>query len=132
MAGPVETWLERAGERERDAHVLREQGRLLGAVYMAGYAVECSLKALVQLQGGKFPTHGPGGHNLRNLSEAAGFKRADLPTLRRQFLDGWCTDLRYSTCFPEGVDGESLYEGARELVFKVKTMIKYSRRRRWR
>ena len=34
---------------------------------MAGYAIECSLKALLQKQGIPFPQSGREGHNLKGL-----------------------------------------------------------------
>ena len=43
-----EEWVEVAKERSRDARILSDGSRSLGAVYMAGYSVECYLKAYLQ------------------------------------------------------------------------------------
>ena len=73
----VDNFLEVARERGVDASTLRREKRLLAATYMAGYAVECGLKALLQRMGKRFPRSGSEGHHLRGLWEAAGLKLAD-------------------------------------------------------
>ena len=48
---------ELADEHVKDAEVLLNAGRFAGAYYIAGYAVECALKAVIaaKTQGGDFP-----------------------------------------------------------------------------
>lgn len=41
-------------ERKKDAEVLYNQKRWAGSMYVAGYAIECSLKALICHQEGKY------------------------------------------------------------------------------
>ena len=48
LAGPqTERFLRVAGEHLDDARVLRDHARFGGAVYLSGYTIECSLKALI-------------------------------------------------------------------------------------
>ena len=90
----AQSWLDVAHERGKDAHKLRETDRALAAIYMAGYLVECTLKAFLHREGKRYPTSGREGHNLQGLWEAAGFKLNDLQGTRRLFLETWDTGLR--------------------------------------
>lgn len=87
-----------------DADRLFQQGRLDNAAYLAGYGVECSLKAVVELGGGMLPKML--GHHLVALQGAA-LELANLlsPGIRRyrvgdepdvRFLaQNWVPSLRY-------------------------------------
>ena len=104
----------RAAERRLDdARFLAKSGeveRMTGAVYLAGYAVECGLKALLlsrtpaARQAGLMndsggPFRGKRGHDVRALRircEAAG---TPLPAAERDRLlelHRWDTDMRYN------------------------------------
>ena len=69
-----------ADTRIRDAVALIEVRRYAGAYYLAGYAVECGLKACVakQTQRYEFPDRGLANktytHNVKTLVEAAGLE----------------------------------------------------------
>ncbi len=97
-----------AKQRYDDAQLLLEAGRTTGAVYLAGYTVECFLKALLlasvsrQLRQrllGEFC--GAGGHDIERLG--ALYRRhvgADIPrdvTRHLSRVATWSTDLRYAT-----------------------------------
>jgi hypothetical protein len=56
--------LEASRHRRKDAEFLQQSARWNGAIYLAGYAIECSLKALVCY-----------GEHKNNLKETALFKR---------------------------------------------------------
>jgi len=112
----VDNFLEVARERGVDASTLRHEKRLLAAIYMAGYAVECGLKALLQRMGKRFPRSGSEGHHLRGLWEAAGLKLDDVRGYRRLFMDFWTTNLRYEHSLPDGTDFEARYDAGGELV----------------
>ena len=65
--------------RRREADILLDAGKTVGAVYLAGYAVECGLKALILAH---HPEH-------RQPGVIAGFRGAqahDYVWLRRQLL----------------------------------------------
>ena len=113
-----------------DASTLRREQRLLAAIYMAGYAVECGLKALLQRRGKRFPRSGAEGHHLRGLWEATGLKLDDVRGYRRLFMDFWTTDLRYEHSLPDGTDFESLYQGSVELVGYIQKRIRESKDKR--
>lgn len=102
-----------AGKHLTDAQVLAGSSRTDGSVYLCGYVVECSLKALWIFQTG-VPTHRPpqwrglGGHSLKGLHDwvatmgsMAGSRVARyigpafeaLPTTVT--LATWAPDLRY-------------------------------------
>ena len=114
-----------------DASTLKHQGRLLAAVYMAGYAVECKLKALLQSRGKRFPTRGQEGHHLRGLWEAAGLKLDDLRGNRRLFLDFWTTDLRYEQALSDSTDFDALYLGSVELAGYVQKRMRQGKSKRY-
>ncbi|WP_164929235.1 hypothetical protein [Gloeobacter violaceus] len=101
--------------RLEDAEVLHENGRCIGAMYIGGYAVECSLKALIchqervlNLKDTQTYKKILQGYDLHNLSLLLGA----IPSLQRainldktgQYKRAWKTvtsvwlsgDLRYS------------------------------------
>ena len=131
VANMLDSFLEAARERGMDASTLRREKRLLAAIYMAGYAVECGLKALLQRMGKRFPRSGSEGHHLRGLWEAAGLKLDDVRGYRRLFMDFWTTDLRYEHSLPDGTDFESLYQGSVELVGYIQKRVRDSKDKRF-
>jgi len=72
-------WIKVARERAADAEMFKQPLNSVGAVYMAGYAIECSLKAYLQREGKPFPTSDSEGHNLKGLWKASCFRFCDLP-----------------------------------------------------
>ncbi|MFJ6139338.1 HEPN domain-containing protein [Kitasatospora sp. NPDC092286] len=116
-----------ARARQRESKLLRDHGLMCGAVYLAGYVVECKLKALLQKSGKSFPRSGAEGHNLRGLWDAAGLRSRDLSGHKREFLDLWTTSLRYDAALPEGSSAEDLLHGAQELASMVTLRIRYAR-----
>jgi len=112
-------------ERRRDAAKLRDGARHLAAIYILGYAVECGLKAFLELESRRVPRGGSAGHDLLGLWEAAGFKRLDVSGYRRLFLDEWSVALRYREALPSNADAAALYRGGCELASFVQK--KYNR-----
>jgi hypothetical protein len=108
-----------ARARAREAHHLAAGGHMAGALYLAGYVVECKLKTLLQKMGKPFPAAGPAGHDLIGLWEAAGLRHQDMKGFRRAFLDYWNTSLRYSAVVTSEHDPEDLLRGAYELAAYV-------------
>jgi HEPN domain-containing protein len=99
----------RAGkQRYDDAQLLLEAGRTTGAVYMAGYTVECFLKALVlasvpagQRSGLLREFRGSRAHNVEWLGalyrQRVGTVIPRSVTRHLSRLASWSTDLRYVT-----------------------------------
>jgi HEPN domain-containing protein len=122
MAEPRDTDARRfyraARERWDDAEFLRDSGRTTAAVYMAGYSVECALKALVI-------SHAPKSKRKDVLATFRGKIAHDLDWLRRRYaeyggarpplsvagdfriVDKWDTDLRYE---PRTIPGKEADE----------------------
>jgi hypothetical protein len=124
----AEGWRELAQERARDAEAL-EDGRpdTAGPVYMAGYAIECSLKAYLHERGIAFPTSGREGHNLRGLWEAAGFRLKDLKDVQgamTYYIEHWSTDLRYAKSTGSSLSTDMLMDGARQLSTWIQNRMK--------
>src|SRR5262249_15111740 len=121
-------------ERAVDARILYDQSRIVAAVYLAGYAVECSLKAYLQRVGGRFPTSGQAGHDLRALWRACGFRLAalgDSPGNRTYFVERWNSGLRYSDTLDTVLDAGVLVEGAAQLVGWIQVQLnRWQRRQR--
>lgn len=97
-----------AWQRYEDADALLAAGRYTGAVYLAGYAVECMFKALILSRLGAKDRaimmesfRGVRGHNLESLKDR--FERvAGIPlpgNIARKFsqVNNWSTDIRYQT-----------------------------------
>ncbi|MFO1429970.1 MAG: HEPN domain-containing protein [Candidatus Competibacteraceae bacterium] len=126
-------WIKIASERAADARALLEQRpRSIGTIYLAGYAVECTLKAYLQKYGIPVPTSGRGGHDLRNLWYQAGFRLADLGDsagAKSFFVTLWSTDLRYASRIESNCTHEALVQGAAQLVGWIQTQLRRRGRR---
>jgi hypothetical protein len=131
-------WISLANERAADAEAInKERPNSVGCVYMAGYAIECSLKALLQSKGKEFPKHGREGHHLVGLWKKSGFKLSDLEDNKGNqtfFLeqDKWNTALRYESSFPSscGLEIADLIAGAKLLTGKIQTQVRRSKLRK--
>jgi hypothetical protein len=128
----AEEWVEVAKERAHDARALSDGNRSLGAVYMAGYSIECYLKAYLQKQGIRQPPLGKEGHNLRRLWLAARFRLSDLNDSsgnQTYFLNSWDTYLRYQTTLEPNVSADNLMRGAQSLAGLIQTRLRSLGRR---
>jgi len=129
-------WLDTAKERAADAdEVCKFRPTSVGSVYLAGYAIECSLKALLQKKGIPFPSSGTQGHNLQALWKALGFQFSDIKDkegTQTFFLTDWSTDLRYETSLTtnRGFQVKQLVNGARILNSWIEDKIKRSKPRK--
>jgi len=107
----------RAAARARleDAGVLLREKRYAGAIYLAGYAVECLLKWAITRRQQR--THLPAEleiHNLDTLLLEAGLAEAlhRETTVRSIFAalaDSWGPELRYLARAPESREADKLY-----------------------
>lgn len=102
---------------------------------MAGYAIECSLKAFLQKQNRGFPKYGNEGHNLKGLWRASNFRLSDLNDYNGSktfFIENWETDLRYQTKLElnSGLTEEELIKGAKELAGWIQQQIRRYQRRK--
>lgn len=101
--------------RLREASALLELGLFDGAYYLAGYAVECALKACIAkaTQRGEFPdkkrVDSSYSHNLRELIKVAGLEEARAERANKEllfkanweFVEGWSEQSRYQRHSPE-------------------------------
>jgi HEPN domain-containing protein len=97
--------------RLAEAQLLAQHGRPAGAYYLAGYAVECSLKAIIaaQFRVNEIPDRGLVNsiytHNLSDLLRLSGLQ-AELqeadPDLVKSWdiVKRWSENARYVTCDP--------------------------------
>ncbi len=115
--------------RMGDAVSLRENGRHLGAIYLAGYAIECHLKfAYCQRKGEVYlPAHLEV-HDWDKLVDAAGL----LPDIRRQptmdaiysaSADTWGPSLRYRTVKYSAGEANRLYNELSELYDFLRELV---------
>jgi HEPN domain len=127
-------WSSLARERAADAEAMATvRVTSIGCVYMAGYAVECSLKAFLQSQGKSFPTSGRDGHNLRKLWETSGFRLSDISDTagaKAFFIAQWDTSLRYKLAYDSSLTIEELVSGARLLTGWIQSQVRRRPRRR--
>jgi HEPN domain-containing protein len=121
-----EDWFAVASERAGDAGTLLEHAvKSIGALYMAGYAVECSFKGLLKLRGANIPK-GREGHNLRNLLNSCSIPWSsvgDHRGVKSAFIDVWSVDLRYQgAMIPFGRSYVELVNAASSLSRYVKKL----------
>lgn len=131
----TEEWMAVARERGADAKaMLPSRAASIGPVYMAGYAIECTIKGYLQSKGIPRPTSGQDGHNLKGLWKQTGFRFADLkdPDGNRSFfIQQWSTDFRYQANIPENVPNSAdLVKAAKSLVGWIHAQTKRQRRRK--
>jgi hypothetical protein len=119
-----------AFQRQEDAQILLRADHGAGAVYLAGYAVECILKALVLISV-------PAGIRAQTMQSFRGGKAHDYEWLRTMYLtnggarfpreiteqftlvNDWSTDLRYT---PRTVR----YDEAAEFLAAAKTIMDWA------
>jgi hypothetical protein len=120
----VSVFEDAARARATEANHLASGGHLCGAVYLAGYVVECKLKILLGKMGKRFPTSGRSGHDLIGLWEAAELRYEDLRGFKKAFLDYWNTSIRYSAVVSSEHRAEDLLRGAQDLAGYVSRRIR--------
>jgi HEPN domain-containing protein len=116
-----------AKQRFEDAQFLLEAERTTGAVYLAGYSVECMLKALIL-------SITPAGERGEEVGSFRGAKAHDFDWLKmRYFAKGgpsfpssvsknfalvntWTTDLRYKAGTLKRRDAEAFLGAAQEII----------------
>ncbi len=128
-------WLAVSKERQEDARALLSRKNSIGPVYMAGYAVEASLKAYLRKLNKEFPRRGDEGHNLKGLWRQAGFRLKDIKDKsgeRAFFIEEWKTDLRYEVSQDElhSRDSNSLVNAAGDLSGWIQNQIRRRSRKR--
>ncbi len=126
-SSPAE-WVAVACIRGADSNaMLKTGGASTGPVYMAGYAVECSLKAFLMIQGTPFPAGGAAGHDLAGLWKAARLRLTDLGDTngaKTFYVDTWSTDLRYQVAVPSALTSQELVTGAMALAGWLQTRVR--------
>lgn len=129
----AEEWVAVAVARGADASAMVEQRSSdVGPIYMAGYAVECSLKAFLQACGIPMPAHGPSGHDLRALWKTARLHlRAihDLTGYRSFFVSEWSTNLRYELDVTAPGSSAEMVREAQALARWIQNQARRERRR---
>ncbi|MFO0960606.1 MAG: hypothetical protein U0800_24755 [Isosphaeraceae bacterium] len=116
-----------AVQRFEDAEILLRADRTTGAVYLAGYGVECTLKGMIL---GSLPAAA----RKPMLDSFRGAKAHDFEWLRLQYLDnggsrfprevnqaftlvgGWSTDLRYSPRTARDEEAEGFLNAGRKII----------------
>jgi HEPN domain-containing protein len=121
--------------RAEDARVLLRSGRQLGAYYLAGYAVECALKACIAKQRKRFEFPPKKGsvekmysHNLNTLLDVAGLE-AQLkkeiganPDFAANWntVKDWTAESRYQTSRLNGKDMYNAVTGPNGVLSWIK------------
>lgn len=112
---------EAAIQRLRDSEVLFAEHRANGAIYLAGYAIECHLKyACCSLKDQTYLPASLETHSWNVLLTAAGLVRAFAAQRRAwalfsSLVDQWSTALRYSTKRLPAGEATKLYKELKEL-----------------
>lgn len=107
--------------RLEDAAVLLEQKRYGGAIYLAGYAVECLLKwAVTERQSCIYLPAEFEVHDLDELLVAAGLhdrlqSTGQLWAVYSDLNEAWGPDLRYHAKGPKPKDAERLYQAIEQV-----------------
>lgn len=134
MPDQPEEWEVVANARLTDAQCMSQKcPQSIAGPYLAGYAIECHLKAYLQRKGIPFPTRGSGGHNLRQLWLASRLQLRDLGDdshgNKTFYLDNWDTSLRYTTKLNDSsLDTQNLIEGAIQIAKRIQTQGKRCQR----
>lgn len=131
MPDTHDEWIEVSLQRGEDADaMLPDRSHSTGPVYMAGYAVECMLKAYLQYFGIQFPTSGSEGHDLRGLWDKSDLQLSDLRDQRGHrafFIRRWSTNMRYETEFSKSRSTEELVQAAKQIAGNLKNRMRRGR-----
>ncbi len=114
---------------------LTNPNQSLGAAYIAGYSIECSLKAYLRKQNKKVPRRGRRGHDLQRLWNDCDLQFGDFkghPDAMTFFLQDRSTDLRYEAEVDLQQSVQQLVEGAGHMSGFLQKQIEYMDRRRRR
>jgi HEPN domain-containing protein len=123
----VRRFLTVAKQRFEEAQLLNQFDRQTVAVYLAGYAVECSLKALLlsaatdrQFRSLMTSFRGKAGHEFEWL-KAKYVKRGGAPfppEIAKAFtaVSHWTTDLRYKTGLTPPREADLFLRSAEEII----------------
>lgn len=115
----VEDWYEAALERQKDARAALDKKREVIAVYLAGYCIECLLKAFLRAQNWPWGTGKGEGHNLAGLWKACRFRMRDLHDHaghKTFFVEEWSTDLRYESELPGNHQAKALVNASGQIM----------------
>jgi len=127
-------WMEVGNQRAADAvAILLKHANSVGSFYLAGYAIECSLKAYLLSLRKPFPAHGRSGHNLRGLWHKSELKLQDLDDndgCKAFYLFSWSTDYRYHSVLKCPHEREKLIRRAKELTGWIQTLVRRRATRR--
>lgn len=130
----AQDWLDVGRERAADADsLLKERQDSAGPVHLAGYAIECSLKAYLQSAGKLFPSSGGAGHDLRGLWHQSGFSLRDLGDdsgAKAFFVQDWTTALRYEAAPDFPCPSGELVDAARQLCGAIQNRMRRQRQAR--
>jgi len=128
MPDSYKEWIRVAEHRGKDAvSMLPDRSSSSGPAYMAGYTIECMLKAYLQRIGKPTPTSGREGHNLKALWSAANLRLSDLGDRKGHkafFVRQWSTDMRYEMSSPKGHTSEELVQAAKQVAGYIKTLMR--------
>jgi hypothetical protein len=136
LADPANSaeWLDVANKRLSDARALAQNASApVASAYLAGYAIECALKAHLDSVGKSRPRAGGEGHNLRALWAACELVLRDLADLdgsKNYFVTDWSTDLRYQAVPNTQIEPEKLVQGAGMILGRIRTQIRRNSQRR--
>lgn len=130
-------WLLAARHRLSDAKILADIGSApVASIYLAGYAIECALKAHLDNSGEPRPRRGGEGHNLRALWSACELVLRDLDDAdgtKSYFMTDWSTDLRYQIIPNTALHPQDLVKSAGFLLTRISNFIRRNAgRRRYR
>lgn len=133
----ADDWENIARARAADADALAKAvPTSVSSVYMAGYAVECSLKAFLSSAKRPYPSRGSAGHDLAGLWKASNFLKRDVPGeagCATFFFESWSTSIRYELNLSgTGITNQDLVDGAKRITGWLLTQSdrQKSRRRR--
>ncbi|MDZ7753845.1 MAG: hypothetical protein U5S82_19920 [Gammaproteobacteria bacterium] len=131
----VDEWMAVAKERLEDARAVN-QGvpNSVGAAYLAGYGVECGLKAYLDFQETAIPK-GRDGHDLLNLMRMAGLQLSRAAPAQDQswLIENWSVDWRYRRMAdPPITSSKKCVEAAGKLQAYVSKLIARQRSSRTR
>jgi hypothetical protein len=118
-----------AARHVRESELLLENKCPQGAVYMVGYAIECSLKARLSLQLGiprwtrNCLDHLDANAFSHDLYTFAQLTKVATGTLRKVQLVEWDPQLRYHVSKISMTDGEKRHASALEVVQDVEALM---------
>lgn len=123
IAGNPEQFMFLAERRLREAVQLLRAREWAGAFYLAGYVVECGIKAVAMLDGGRRLTDELRIHDIHRLAVRVRWRLTEADYNALAALPAWNHNVRYVCAPPSPTNAAAFINAAKEALRCLKNYL---------